>query len=789
MRKITFFLSLLLIFIGGVTANAQTAAEPTAGKYYYIKVGGSKWIQNAALNNYPEGFSLAASTDSRALFKVEAADATASTYRLLYIGNGRATGYVRYSGLNARGTVVLGGTSTSENNNTWKFSQKNATDNTWAVFAGTDENNALNDWAGEGNLSLWSNKSDATGCTFVEVDVTDLLTEVTYKYVIGEDQYTEETVTQVKNSASVAPKQRYVRNDSYDPVTVTGNSQNVLVACSQVDSELPFTVSESYDKAVWYVMDIHNKDAGAADVSNGEKAYIWEYDNGSKEIKTPKISTDFQSLEDKQLWCFVGNVAAGFKIYNKAAGDSMTIRKAENGNTVSVMSVVDDRNAFKLYSSTAGAGYSDAYCFKLDGDTYYLNKQNLKLQGWSATDGGSSCRFFSPAHFPLNNNWEEVPVGVVGSYTYWVDEANREAYAKMRNDAAADEFDVEKAKEMAQMNHTVAQSPVVGIVSGGYYRIVCAFSGFEQNQGVKKAFLYNGNKISWGTLADNDVNAVFQIQENGDKYSIKSCNADQFMSGVIGKLGTDGAEVEFQPQGKAQYNVHFAGGNAHAEGHSNGSGSSGSLIAWGSGADGASAWYIVPATELNVALNAVDGEGSLATLHLPFNAMVKEGGTTVNVGALNDDKSKLMLSPVSGVPANTGVVLHNADAAASVTLTIGGDVEAAASALSGTNVSIALTDENRADYLIFSLVNGELGFYGISDALTQLAANKAYLPAAGLNPSGVRLMLGGDPTGIGNAVVTGLEDKAPLYDLSGRRVKEAAKGGIYLRNGKKFIVK
>lgn len=50
-------------------------------------------------------------------------------------------------------------------------------------------------------------------------------------------------------------------------------------------------------------------------------------------------------------------------------------------------------------------------------------------------------------------------------------------------------------------------------------------------------------------------------------------------------------------------------------------------------------------------------------------------------------------------------------------------------------------------------------------------------------------MLGGDPTGIGHAVATDKESNAPLYDLSGRRVKEAVKGGIYLRNGKKFIVK
>jgi hypothetical protein len=35
----------------------------------------------------------------------------------------------------------------------------------------------------------------------------------------------------------------------------------------------------------------------------------------------------------------------------------------------------------------------------------------------------------------------------------------------------------------------------------------------------------------------------------------------------------------------------------------------------------------------------------------------------------------------------------------------------------------------------------------------------------------------------------GVNVNAPIYDLSGRRVMNAVKGGIYIQNGKKFIVK
>ncbi|MBQ2365884.1 MAG: hypothetical protein II293_01860, partial [Bacteroidaceae bacterium] len=33
------------------------------------------------------------------------------------------------------------------------------------------------------------------------------------------------------------------------------------------------------------------------------------------------------------------------------------------------------------------------------------------------------------------------------------------------------------------------------------------------------------------------------------------------------------------------------------------------------------------------------------------------------------------------------------------------------------------------------------------------------------------------------------DSNAPIYDLSGRRVMQTVKGGVYIQNGKKFIVK
>ena len=70
-------------------------------------------------------------------------------------------------------------------------------------------------------------------------------------------------------------------------------------------------------------------------------------------------------------------------------------------------------------------------------------------------------------------------------------------------------------------------------------------------------------------------------------------------------------------------------------------------------------------------------------------------------------------------------------------------------------------------------------------------AGKAYLPATAISTSSMALRFdfGGETTAIESVLDNGADANAPIYDLSGRRVVNAVKGGIYIQNGKKFIVK
>jgi hypothetical protein len=91
-------------------------------------------------------------------------------------------------------------------------------------------------------------------------------------------------------------------------------------------------------------------------------------------------------------------------------------------------------------------------------------------------------------------------------------------------------------------------------------------------------------------------------------------------------------------------------------------------------------------------------------------------------------------------------------------------------------------NENGTDYIL-TKADGVIDFY---PAKGTLGMNKAYLANVSDGFSAVRMVV--DETTVIEGVSTEKVD-APIYDLTGRRVLNTAKGGIYIQNGKKFIVK
>ena len=87
------------------------------------------------------------------------------------------------------------------------------------------------------------------------------------------------------------------------------------------------------------------------------------------------------------------------------------------------------------------------------------------------------------------------------------------------------------------------------------------------------------------------------------------------------------------------------------------------------------------------------------------------------------------------------------------------------------------------------IVDSEVGFYTAKMAEGKWLNNgfKAYLPKTAGASLTLRFNFGGT-TAIESVLNNGIDANAAIYDLSGRRVEKAVKG-IYIQNGKKFIVK
>ncbi len=203
-----------------------------------------------------------------------------------------------------------------------------------------------------------------------------------------------------------------------------------------------------------------------------------------------------------------------------------------------------------------------------------------------------------------------------------------------------------------------------------------------------------------------------------------------------------------------------------------------------------SKFTIEKAEILEVDLKDASVGKAYATAYLPFNVTLPAEGVTAYVGG--DIANGVM--PVTEVAAGGAIAAKNgfileADAATTASLTIGG-ADGATSTIGGTTQPVTLTDDNRAGYLLFGVgdTSKELGFFAPGSGITAIAANKAFVANDGTLQS-VALKFGGATTGIGNAIGTTAEDNAPVYDLSGRRVAQPAKGGVYIKGGRKFIVK
>ena len=196
-----------------------------------------------------------------------------------------------------------------------------------------------------------------------------------------------------------------------------------------------------------------------------------------------------------------------------------------------------------------------------------------------------------------------------------------------------------------------------------------------------------------------------------------------------------------------------------------------------------------------------DGTKKIATFSAPFAFTVPEGMNAYVVETVPTSSTAQMAQLAtagSTVAANTGVILYGATSETQVRMIPATETGASnASSLLGNSAGEAKQIVDVTGQTNYILVNKE-GSIVFSKALANgenknISMNKAYLSIpAGSPVNQFALSFGedGPTTGIGSIEAGNAGSAAaPLYDLSGRRISQPATRGIYIRGGKKFMVK
>ena len=658
--------------------------------------------------------------------------------------------------------------------------------NSWALnTAGTSGAHGVVSWAGGysdlndgGNIYKVTKVGDLTAemqaAIADNVAFYEKALSVTYVCKVDGREYKTVTADKAANAGpSVTVPFATPLQYSLTSFNATDATATVEVAC---EPNLPFQVSENVDNAHWYVLDIH---------SNRNNSFLKYFAGDDINFRVQEGAIQPVQADNSYFWCFVGNLVDGFKVYNKAAGGEMTLGWAGSYFTLDTPS--ESRgDLLKLAVSSASAS---GFCLTIDGSNYmnYDVKNSHRIATWTANDAGSTILINDYNTLIINSadRYLGIPVGAVGS-SKTVDEAFKarlsEAVGAVKAGMTSENFsalenilksiDVENTHEM---------------VTGGLYRLQNYFRKDANGNGWMIGLDTNNSRVKL-SFDKKDLSQIWKFEdctENEEQgYKISSPNSGAYMSTAYTNSlldnYNDGGRYRLVPLGDAQFNIKDGDNN--------------NIVVYGGGAiggwssnpkDSDGAWFIIPATDIEVALNTADGK-SYSTVYLPFD--VEATGSTKayygkEIGGTDTEKTITMTgTPDNKVKALQGALLVNEAAEATAVLNIVADAAAPAQ----TNLlKGSCTAETKDAGTVYVFGNGSagVGFYKNNG---NLKANRAYVDGA----EGAMLVMkfGGETTGIIDGVQTEGAGEAPLYDLSGRRVVKAGKG-VYISNGKKIYVK
>lgn len=179
----------------------------------------------------------------------------------------------------------------------------------------------------------------------------------------------------------------------------------------------------------------------------------------------------------------------------------------------------------------------------------------------------------------------------------------------------------------------------------------------------------------------------------------------------------------------------------------------------------------------------INGVSYIATFSAPFATIIPTGVKAYYVSAKGTEATMTAID-AKAIPANQGVILTSESDEAATMVPAAGETAAAITGNQLGHSAGAAKSLTAGDGYI--LGNGSEGTAFYPCKAGSLPINKAYLLGNG-ESSAIVMNFGNAVTGI-NTIAAPASAKAPIFDLSGRRVVKATKG-LYIQNGKKVIVK
>lgn len=507
------------------------------------------------------------------------------------------------------------------------------------------------------------------------------------------------------------------------------------------------------------------------------------------------LTNDAVPTTDKGLWCIVGNETNGYKFYNKGEGTSKVLGVSSWSKMYDVSSTDDVAMSFDIANSTA---ISKAYCVKFhgksDGDSWWNNNDGggCHLSFWengaSTTGTNGNAFYFIPVSDLSNAEYEAK---------MFLGTTNVEAFLYIPgvSKACSNELATWEANKTQATDDAFAEA-AKAYLGKTYYRITnCNTSR------AKSVLAADTNSVACVAAAEKMGNAstvwkfVPAVKEATGQYGVKlyNVNAQAYLGALVAPVQepvtpmtadlTQGSlySISVNTSDSVEGFVLRDGNNSRMNLESKGG-----IDKW-EGKPGyytQVTWAIDHATEIEVALNTL-GSKSYATTYLPFGVSAVKDAKAYSAATPADGQT--VMTEVTSFAKENGILLVSDKAAAKAVLTIG-DVEGAASssALQGTLLAKDIT-EAQTKYLVFGknkAAEGEVGFF--EPTTTTIPANRAFF----MDTTGSSIALNfGNVTAINNVATDNVNANAPIFDLSGRRVVKAVKGGLYIQNGKKYIVK